>query len=216
MEGEIMDTVEQENLSASPLFIASITTLFTLLIGYISLTLDRHTSENSLLEWSQQLLVFISCLLCFRVATSASPLRDVGLLLSAFFLVVFIRELDYQLERVLPHGSWKYPVWLVVSVSALFYYKNRNQVSGQLRLLTESCGFTSLLTGFLLVFLFSRLLGYTGLWQFIMQDTYQRDVKNLAEEGLELLGYSHMFIGITMFWREQKPQLHSRLPNPEH
>ncbi|MGN2613391.1 hypothetical protein ACTFQ6_16755 [Aliivibrio fischeri] len=40
------------------------------------------------------------------------------------------------------------------------------------------------------VLVFSRLVGMNHLWQILLQGDYIRTVKNLAEEGTELLGYS--------------------------
>lgn len=44
-------------------------------------------------------------------------------------------------------------------------------------------------SGFLVVLVFSRLFGIHALWQHLMLGDYNRVVKNMAEEGTELLGY---------------------------
>ncbi|MCG7587258.1 hypothetical protein MHN01_16625, partial [Photobacterium sp. OFAV2-7] len=42
----------------------------------------------------------------------------------------------------------------------------------------------------LTLFVFARIYGMGDLWQGAMQENYLRSVKNLAEEGVELLAYS--------------------------
>lgn len=42
----------------------------------------------------------------------------------------------------------------------------------------------------MIVLVFSRLAGMNYLWLTLLDDSYIRTIKNLAEEGTELLGYS--------------------------
>ncbi len=46
-----------------------------------------------------------------------------------------------------------------------------------------------LVTGVMLLLVFSRLFGMGSFWHNVMGDDYVRAVKNIAEEGTELLAY---------------------------
>ncbi|MDX1556111.1 MAG: hypothetical protein R3212_08800, partial [Xanthomonadales bacterium] len=48
---------------------------------------------------------------------------------------------------------------------------------------------TLLVQLFLVLLVFSRLFGRASFWQSVMGEDYLRVVKNIAEEGTELLGY---------------------------
>lgn len=50
-------------------------------------------------------------------------------------------------------------------------------------------GYGMMCAGLLCILVFSRLFGMSVLWQTLMLDGYNRVVKNMVEEGCELLGY---------------------------
>ena len=57
----------------------------------------------------------------------------------------------------------------------------------------------------LIVLVFSRLFGMHQLWQHLMLDGYNRVVKNIAEEGTELLGYSICWLASTRYLWQTRP-----------
>jgi hypothetical protein len=55
------------------------------------------------------------------------------------------------------------------------------------------------LSGFLVIMAFSRLIGRGSFWEAVMGDGYMRVVKNIAEEGTELMGYTLLLISAVEF-----------------
>jgi len=53
---------------------------------------------------------------------------------------------------------------------------------------------------------FSRLYGMGSFWQHVMGEHYVRDVKNISEEGIELLCYSLIALSAVRTRRELKRQ----------
>ena len=60
-------------------------------------------------------------------------------------------------------------------------------------------------SGFLVVLVFSRLFGIHALWQHLMLGDYNRVVKNMAEEGTELLGYSLCWLASVRYLWQTRP-----------
>lgn len=110
------------------------------------------------------------------------------MLISAFFAVMFIRELDYWFDMIV-HGAWVVPA-LLVAGSAIFYaIKNGKRTIDQLALILASPHMNMLVTGVMLLLVFSRLFGMGSFWHGVMGEHYISNVKTIAEEGTELLAY---------------------------
>ena len=58
----------------------------------------------------------------------------------------------------------------------------------------QSPPFTTMSFGVMVVLVFSRAFGMGKLWKLVMGDNFNRLVKNVAEEGTELFGYSIIFL----------------------
>lgn len=84
------------------------------------------------------------------------------------------------------------------------YYENYREVYSQISRFSQTQSFSVLVIGFFMVFVFSRLAGVKEFWMTLMDSSYNRDIKNLVEEGLELLGYSFMLIGVTLLTARTK------------
>lgn len=57
--------------------------------------------------------------------------------------------------------------------------------------------------GLLCILVFSRLFGMNSLWQMLMLDGYNRVVKNMVEEGCELLGYAFCLIAALGYLKDR-------------
>lgn len=60
----------------------------------------------------------------------------------------------------------------------------------------NSFAFGLVLIGGLLLHVFSRIYGLPALWQSLMGDNYMRSVSRVSEEGIELMAYGIIFLGI--------------------
>ena len=64
--------------------------------------------------------------------------------------------------------------------------------------------------GMLTTYIFSRLYGRQVFWQTVMQENYMRDVKSMAEEVIELLGYAMILIALVELMLLARRLYHAR------
>ena len=110
-----------------------------------------------------------------------------------------IREFDSFLDKYVFDGAWQIFVLIILFLLTLFIYKERNAIVKSTNEFVKHCSFGIMQSGFLILMVFSRLFGQKVFWHSVMQEAYLRSVKNVAEESLELLGYSLIFIGSIEF-----------------
>jgi len=66
------------------------------------------------------------------------------------------------------------------------------------------------MAGFLVTFVFSRFFGKKVFWSAVTGGDYNRWIKNAAEEGMEMIGYTFLLIGgieMRLFLAKNKRQL---------
>lgn len=116
---------------------------------------------------------------------------------AALSLIACARELDNLTLELGSRDAYKlialpplvWAVWILV--------RSRELLFEQLAVFSRTPGFSLLLAGFLVVTVYSQILGQKELWLAMLDaDTY-RPVKNLVEESSELLGYLLMLFGAT-------------------
>ena len=156
--------------------------------------------ERSFTE-SLQLILLAITIAGFGWAGWRRPdLRGFTNLMAGLALLAWIRELDWLLDHVV-HGFWKYPAVLVLAGTGLLVWRRRGDLSASIVDFLQRPAWGVILSGFVTVFVFSRLFGYKGFWQAVLEDGYLRAAKNAAEEGTELLGYALLAIGAIEYAR---------------
>lgn len=166
-------------------------------------------SEHSLLEYMQEgilLLISVLCVLIGRFDKNNGPLAH---LLGGAAIIAFIRELDFFFDEYLFDGAWQLLVSIAFCIIFLKLYPLRNKLRANINDFITRPSFGIIVSGFMTVFVFSRLFGWKGVWQAIMEEHYIRVVKNAAEEGTELLGFLLILIGAVELFLEiviKKPQ----------
>ncbi|WP_426577490.1 hypothetical protein ACP179_04905 [Xenorhabdus stockiae] len=175
------------------LVIAGTTGLLFLDVNY----LHNNVQEESLTEIFQELsLIIIATLLCYE-AKRNSKLRASLILIAGFFSCLLIRELDVYFD-VIFHGAW---AWFAIPLALLCISYAVMQGSKTLVGLvhfTRHQSYSMMICGLLCVLVFSRLFGMGALWQELMDEHFNRTVKNMVEEGCEMLGYALCLIAT--FW----------------
>lgn len=174
--------------------------LLVLVTIHFSAVYDYTTSESSLIELSQAVIIFISSILALYQSKGNYKYKKVIFLLGLLFLVMFIREMDYPIEMFFPHGSWKYPVWLIIFVGLVFFWRSFDEVVSQFQSFSQEKEYSVLIIGLLIVLVFSRFAGIKEFWSVTLDIEDSRNIKTLVEEGLELLGYS--LIMTSLFFRK--------------
>lgn len=150
--------------------------------------------EQSLTEWLEVVCALISALCFLLVARFDRVLRPVAGMLVALCAMMWIREADFLLDVHVFDGAWQLLVTAVLIGVALYLWWQPDSVSASIRAYSQQPSAGILLSGFLVLFVFSRLFGRETFWQGVMGERYQRVVKNIAEEGTEIMGYGLILI----------------------
>ena len=185
---------------------------FLLLIGLMLLapaavTLDLKLMANgipeaSMTEYAQELLLLLTAGGFFLLARRHRELRGFAILVGGFFATLLIRELDSYFDQIV-HGFWKYPATLWVCFVLQRVIRHRATVLPGMASAARSPGFARLLVGLAVVIGFSRVFGTTSLWKLVLDGAPEAVlVKNVVQEGVELLGYLVIFSGFAGYARE--------------
>jgi len=159
---------------------------------------EMKFSEFSYVEYTQSFLLFLSSLICigFYLSKNTTVFRYIFLLIFGLSTAALIREQDIYFEEAFGHGTWPYPVLLVLGFVAFKVYKGRIEVWEQLIGYMSTKSYAFMTFGIITVFIFSRLYGRTVFWEIVMEEKYFRSVKNVSEECIELFGYLFFFFAV--------------------
>lgn len=173
-------------------FLAFLVTLPIITLSIDFIYLKQGLSENSMTEYLQEILLLLTTLSFAYTAYKDPSTRHFCVLLTGFFACMFIRELDGLFDLIF-HGFWVIPATLVALFSIIFALRNKQQALSTFSCFVQSRHFITLNLGMALLLVFSRLFGIGELWEGILGSNYDRIVKRVAEEGLEVLGYTIIF-----------------------
>ncbi|MEZ3501531.1 hypothetical protein [Pantoea sp. KPR_PJ] len=172
--------------------------------------------ETSLTETLQEIMLASVAAMFFWSARSRPAQRGALILTGGFYACMLIRELDFMFDTV-EHGSW---VWFALATAAaclaLALRSPRDTLEGLVTFVTDRSWLMTA-SGLLIVLVFSRLFGMHQLWQHLMMDGYNRVVKNMAEEGTELLGYSLCWLAsVRYLWQTRTAAAGIAVVEPVH
>lgn len=157
------------------------------------------TSEFSPVEQLQHLLLLLSAGIFAWVAIRDRLRRPMCVGFIALFLIGFIRELDFFLDRYATDNLWQVLCTIVLALATVYIYRHRKRYLIGWRRTWPSVGLAIIFGGMLLLVPYSLIVGNESLWQAIMGDAYARVAKMAAEEFIELGGYLLIFIGSIEF-----------------
>ena len=182
--------------------------------GYSQLT-ESIYSEASLTEKLQIVFSGICCLLFLMTARMSQKLRPVAVILAALTAMMLIRESDAFLDINAFDGAWQTLVFFVMIATAIYLKKQPDPINPSVEAFSRLPSAGMLMSGFLVTFVFSRLFGRRSFWEAVMGEGYLRVVKNIVEEGTELVGYSLILIAAVELVWYSKSQLCERAAKPE-
>ena len=163
-------------------------------------SIQAKFNEDSLTERFQESTFLVIVILCFVCSWLYRKTAALAFLMGGFFLMALIREFDAFLDYNVHDGTWQVLVLVVLVIVIYKSYKNRkalwNAVPGYL--LSYPCGI--MISGMIITFAYSRLIGESIMWQTVMEENYVRNVKNAVEESVELLGDSIILFGAIEFF----------------
>jgi len=157
------------------------------------------TSEFSPVEQLQHLVLLLSAGIFAWVAIRDRLRRPMCVGFIALFLIGFIRELDFFLDRYATDNLWQVLCTIVLALATVYIYRHRKRYLIGWRRTWPSVGLAIIISGMLLLIPYSLIVGNESLWQAIMGDAYARVAKMAAEEFIELGGYLLIFIGSIEF-----------------
>lgn len=161
------------------------------------------SSEVSVTELSQEALILLSASM-FALAARLQPgARAWLVLVSGLFACMFIREIDMWLDRI-AHGFWVYPALAIALAAVAYAMRHRDTLGSGLAAYTATRAHAYVLTGLLVVVLFSRLFGSGSFWAGVMGDDFRHAYKTFIQEGIELLGYFLIAFGSVSYCRSAK------------
>ncbi|MUI53040.1 hypothetical protein [Aliivibrio fischeri] len=174
-------------------FLLVLVSMPVLVIRYDVLVLQNTISEQSATEYVEQLLLLASVLSFAYIGWDNAAYRRASFLIAAFFSCMLIREFDAFFDNLVYHGFWAVPAITVALIAIGYGLTDRNNVLLGLSKMMKQSHFPVLCLGLAILLVFSRLFGMGDMWQQVMGDGYLRVVKNMVEEGSELLGYTVIF-----------------------
>ncbi len=144
--------------------------------------------EISFTEFSQEFILLVLFILYLVAGRRYPAIRPVANILSMVFLASFIREFNNFISW------WFYLVLPVLLVMAGIFVRERKKIRPATIAFFSLPASAWFFSGFLLTFLFSRLMGRSALWQILYDENSYRIAKAATEEGIELAGNCLMLI----------------------
>lgn len=156
---------------------------------------EQMFTEMSAVEHISLVLLFLMAAIYGYCALRYDRWRATCLSLGLLCLGALVRELDYFLDEAIADGAWQAVVTVIILGIVAVIAREPKRFFQNLARFSQSRAFGILLSAFLTIAVFSRLFGMSSMWQSTLVDNYHRSAKNLAEEGVELLGYALLFMG---------------------
>jgi hypothetical protein len=153
----------------------------------------HYFGENTFTEIGQEVILFILFVFYLTISFKWKEVKPVALLVSLFFLMSFIREFNFILDQ------WIYPVAVLLLLSMWILVKNYKKITKSTKDFFAVPASSWLLSGLLITYIFSRLLGRSKFWRLLYEGENYRLAKAATEEGIELLGDTLMLIGAIEF-----------------
>lgn len=157
--------------------------------------------ESSLTEYLQEGLLASSALIFLW---QSKKQQNKGLLLlSGLLFCMLIREWDSVFD-LLFHGAWKF---FALPLAGFFVYMALKD--GKIRAesdLLEYMGSKSygvLFIGLIILLVVSRIIGMRAIVKIMSSKFFSESLKNLMEEGMELVGYFYIFLSSLIYIWEQ-------------
>lgn len=160
---------------------------------------DYRFGEDSYTEWTQEIFILLCSILFFTIGRYDRTITGFTGMLSGMALMAFIREFNNYFHTWFK-GAWQVLVLIALIITIIYVYRNRETLIKPFYDYLKLPAFGVTLSGFITLMVFSRLFGRGTMWRNILEvddlgEGPFRWVKNAAEEGTELLGYTLIFIG---------------------
>jgi hypothetical protein len=149
------------------------------------------TVDDSSLEWLQFSLALLAGMVFVAVGRAREDLGAVVAALGAACIMAAMREIDeFTADYVFDKAYW-IPGGACALWAAAALRRSAGAWRDQAARIARSPAFLLAWSGFLVIAVFAQVFGQKQLWQAVMETTElpYRTAKNMAEEGIEVLGY---------------------------
>src|SRR5210317_539828 len=171
------------------------------------------TSEFSIVEIIQLMILLACCFLMGWVAQNNLAQRPLAILFGGLALVFMIRELHYFFDQYITDNLWQVLAGICGALLIAYSYRHLKRLNIALARIWPSPGLTLIFAGAVILFAYSMLVGHEPLWQAMLGDAYARIIQLAVEEFIELIGYLLWLIG-TIEYVYQSKALATREPKP--
>lgn len=155
---------------------------------------DIRFSELGFTEFTQTLVLATCCAMLIYIRHVLKVWPTVTLLLLGFVAASLVREQDHFLDAYVAEHTWKALVALILLPTLFWVIKHRQRFLDEFAYYSNTFAFGLFAAGVLTTYIFSRLYGRQEFWRAILEDSYSGTFKSVAEEVVELLGYSLILI----------------------
>lgn len=156
---------------------------------------DGYFGEISFTEFSQEAILLSLFIMYLSAGYKFRKIQPVTNIMSLVFLASFIREFNFII------GWWVYLVLPVLLLALWLVKRDYNKLGDAVESYFSLPASVWFITGFLLTFVFSRLMGRSSFWLLLYDDPVYRLAKAGVEEGLELAGDVMMLISAIELFR---------------
>ncbi|MCR5084104.1 MAG: hypothetical protein K6A65_01210 [Succinivibrionaceae bacterium] len=199
--------------------VASLVATLIPIMAMIDVRMQLVITEQSFTEISQTVMLLASCAVVFRASRLNDTLKPACILLSAFFLCLALRENDTLFNSI--YQSLWFVIGLIVAALAFGYTLLLGRFSHTVHSLANFARgrfFPGFCGAFILVFVISRLLGMTEIWDMmadalsLTHDQYY-PLKTFAEECVESYGYYILLVfSLGLLHELRRPVTHAEHP----
>lgn len=159
-------------------------------------------SELSRTEISQEIILFVLVLFYLILGRRYKPVQPVTNLIALFLLIGFIREFNFLFSW------WVWPALLVLLAALWLVWRDFKKLKSATQEFFAQPASAWFFAGFLITYVFSRLMGRSKFWLELYDESVYRMAKAATEEGLELMGDLLMLISaielVLIFWNSKK------------
>ncbi len=195
----------------TPLFIAIRVIVYSLLVFGIAELIrfdavspleDALFGEISRTEFSQEFILFVLVIFYLMLGKRYAPVKPVSNLVAMFLLIGLIRELNFIITW------WFWPALLVLITALWLVWRDFKKLKSATQEFFAQPASVWFFAGFLITYVFSRLMGRSKFWLELYDESVYRMAKAATEEGLELMGDLLMLISAIefalVFWYKKR------------
>lgn len=178
---------------------------FFIVLDFGAIYLDIHNVRNTnfgeegYVEWFQEIQLMTAFIFLLTALKKIKTAQPAIIFMAGCIAMAIIREYNNFFIDNFFHGAWSLLVIIAALITAYSLYKIRKNLIRSFYGFTQTTEYGIVLSGFFITFIFSRFMGIPDFWHIILAKKYIRDVERVAEESIELIGYTMIAFGCSQY-----------------